>query len=175
MPTAADQNVLEALLDSYSRGNTILVNLLRALPEGGLEARAMEDSQSVAIQFSHAHQTRLFWLRQTAPDFARNLEPLFRQDGENWLPERDINRIADGLRASARAVCDAVKHHLETNQPMKGEHASYDHPILLLQHMLWHEGYHVGQIKLALKAMGFVMTDEQEEKAIWSVWRTEVW
>jgi hypothetical protein len=26
----------------------------------------------------------------------------------------------------------------------------YDHPILLLQHMLWHEGYHHGQMKLAL-------------------------
>jgi hypothetical protein len=28
----------------------------------------------------------------------------------------------------------------------------YDHPILLLQHMLWHEGYHHGQISLALTA-----------------------
>jgi hypothetical protein len=34
----ADQSLLAALLDSWNRNNTILVNLLRALPEGGLEA-----------------------------------------------------------------------------------------------------------------------------------------
>ena len=30
----------------------------------------------------------------------------------------------------------------------------YDHPILFLQHMLCHEGYHHGQIKRALKLAG---------------------
>ena len=34
--------LLEALLDSWDRNNTILMNLLRAVPEGGLEARAVE-------------------------------------------------------------------------------------------------------------------------------------
>jgi hypothetical protein len=41
--------------------------------------------------------------------------------------------------------------------------------------MLWHEGYHVGQIKLTLKAAGHIFSDEQEEKTIWSLWRTESW
>ncbi len=44
MSDATDQRLLEALLDSWDRNNTILVNVLRALPEGGLEARAMEGS-----------------------------------------------------------------------------------------------------------------------------------
>ena len=30
----------------------------------------------------------------------------------------------------------------------------YDHPILMLQLLPWHEGYHHGQIKLALKLAG---------------------
>ena len=42
MSDAPDQRLLEALLDSWDRNNTILLNLLRALPEGGLAARAME-------------------------------------------------------------------------------------------------------------------------------------
>ena len=33
---APDRRLLEALLDSWDRNNTILVNLLRALPEGVL-------------------------------------------------------------------------------------------------------------------------------------------
>jgi hypothetical protein len=44
MPDASDQRLLELLLDSWDRNNTILVNLLRAIPEGGLEIRPMEGS-----------------------------------------------------------------------------------------------------------------------------------
>ena len=46
----------------------------------------------------------------------------------------------------------------------------YDHPILLLQHMVWHEGYHHGQIKLALKVAGRPMTDEEAGPVTWDVW-----
>ena len=45
-------HLLEALLDSWNRNNTIL---LLALPDGGLEARAMEGSPSVAEMFTHIH------------------------------------------------------------------------------------------------------------------------
>lgn len=170
-----NDSVLEAVLNSYQRNNTILINLLHALPEGGLDAKALEGSQSVAVQFSHIHQTRLFWLSQTAPTLAEGLAPLFRKDGEDWLAERDPRHIEQALNQSANAICEAVKDRLHTGQAMKGENVSYDHPVLLLQHMLWHEGYHFGQIKLALKAMGYVMSEEAEEKAIWGLWRTETW
>jgi uncharacterized damage-inducible protein DinB len=79
MLDAPNQRLLEALLDSWDRNNTILLNLLRALPEGGLEAS-------------------------------------------------------------------------------------------LLQHMLWHEGYHHGQIKLALKLAGRPMIDEEAGPVTWGVW-----
>ena len=59
MSDAQDQRLLEILLDSWDRSNTILVNLLRALPEGGLEIRAMEGSPSVAELFTHIHFVRL--------------------------------------------------------------------------------------------------------------------
>jgi hypothetical protein len=48
---------------------------------------------------------------------------------------------------------------------------NYDHPILLLQLMLWHEGYHHGQIKLALKLAGHPISDEQAGPGTWDVWR----
>jgi uncharacterized damage-inducible protein DinB len=169
------ENLLQPVLDSWERNNTILLNLLKALPEGGLDARAMEGSPSIAFLFSHMHETRYFWLSKTVPELAGNLPNVFRQEGDAYLPERDPQKITAALNASAKAVADTVKDRIETDAAMKGEHASYDHPVLFLQHMLWHEGYHVGQIKLALKAAGHVLSDEQEEKAIWSLWRTEVW
>jgi len=156
-----DQCVLESLLDSWDRNNTILINLLRALPEGGLEARAMESSPSVAELFTHIHYVRLVFVSEDAPEFARSLPK------EEWVDERDRERITLMLNESAQAVRDAVKSKVETGQEMN---LHYDDPILLLQHMLWHEGYHHGQIKLTLKLAGHPITDEEAGPITWGIW-----
>jgi len=161
MSYAPDQKLLEVLLDSWERNNTILLNLLRALAERGLEARAMEGSPSVAELFTHIHYVRLAFVFEDAPEFARELPT------EEWVAESDPDRIAQMLNDSARAVRDAVKSRLETGRDMN---LHYDHPILLLQHMLWHEGYHHGQIKLALKLAGRSITDEEAGPITWGVW-----
>jgi uncharacterized damage-inducible protein DinB len=161
MSDAPDQRLLEALLDSWDRNNAILLNLLRALPEGGLEVRAMESSPSIAELFTHLHFVRLVLVFEDAPEFARELPK------EEWLAERDPGHIAQMLNDSAKAVRDAVKSRVETGQAMN---LHYEHPILLLQHMLWHEGYHRGQIKLALKVAGRPMSDEEAGPVTWGVW-----
>ena len=156
-----DQSLLKALLDSWDRNNTILLNLLRALPEGGLEARVMRGNPSVAELFTHIHYVRLVFISEDAPEFARDLPE------EEWVDERDPGRLVQMLNDSAQAVRDAVKSRVEAGQDMN---LHYDHPILLLQHMLWHEGYHNGQIKLALKATGRPMTDQEGGPVTWGVW-----
>lgn len=152
--------LLEALLDSWDRNNTILVNLLRALPEGALEATAMEGGPSIAKLFTHIHYVRLVFVSEDAPEFARDLPE------EEWMAEPDPDRIAQMLNESAKVVRDAVKGRLEAGRSMD---LHYDHPILLLQHMLWHEGYHHGQIKLVLKLAGGPITDEQAGPLTWGV------
>jgi uncharacterized damage-inducible protein DinB len=161
MLDAPDQRLLEALLDSWDRNNTILLNLLRALPEGGLEARAIEGSPSVAQLFTHIHYGRLVIVFEDALEFARDVPE------EEWAAERDRNRLAQMLNESAKAVRDAVKSRVEAGREMN---LHYDHPILLLQHMLWHEGYHHGQIKLVLKAAGRPLSDEEAGPLTWGVW-----
>jgi uncharacterized damage-inducible protein DinB len=161
MSDATEQHLLDALLDSWDRNNTILVNLLRALPEGGLEVRAMKDSPSVAQLFTHIHYGRLVLLSEDAPEFARNVPE------EEWVVERDRDRIAEMLNYSAKVVRDAVKSRVEAGRDMN---LHYDHPILLLQHMIWHEGYHHGQIKLALKLAGRPMTDSEAGPLTWDIW-----
>ncbi len=161
MPDATNQRLLEALLDSWDRNNTILVNLLRALPEGGLEARAMEGSPSIAEMFTHIHFVRLVFVLEDAPEFARSLPE------EEWAAERDPDRIAQMLNDSAKVVRDALKNGVEAGRNMK---LHYDHPILMLQHMIWHEGYHHGQMKLALKVAGLPMTDQEAGPVTWDVW-----
>jgi len=155
MARTHDQSLLEALLDSWDRNNIILLNLLRALPEGGLEARVMGGSPSVAELFTHIHYVRLVFISEDAPEFARDLPE------EEWMDEHDPDRLAHMLNDSAKAV------RVEAGQDMN---LHYDHPILLLQHMIWHEGYHHGQIKLALKATGRPLTDQEAGRVTWGVW-----
>jgi uncharacterized damage-inducible protein DinB len=161
MSNSRDQALLDALLDSWVRSNTILVNLLGALPEGGLEVRPMEGSPSVAELFTHIHYVRLVFISEDAPEFATELPK------EEWVDERDTGRIAQMLNESASAVRDVVRSKVQTGQAMN---LHYDHPILFIQHMLWHEGYHHGQIKLALKLAGHPISDEQAGPLTWQVW-----
>ena len=157
----SDQSVLAALFDSWDRNNRILINLLRGLPEGGLEARAMEGSPSIAEMFTHVHFVRLIFVSEDAPEFSKELPE------KEWVAERDPNRMVQMLGESAKTVLDAVKGRLGASRDMD---VHYDHPILLLQHMIWHEGYHQGQMKLALKMSGRPLSDETAGPLTWDVW-----
>ncbi len=165
MPDVPNQRLLEALLDSWDRNNTILVNLLRALPNRGLEARVMETSPSVTEMFTHIHYVRLVFVSEDAPEFAPGLANSLPE--QEWVAERDPDRIAQLLNHSAAVVRAAVKNKVEAGRDMD---LHYDHPMLFLQHMIWHEGYHHGQIKLALKLAGHPITDAQAGPVTWGVW-----
>jgi uncharacterized damage-inducible protein DinB len=161
MSDAATPGLLDALLDSWDRNNTILVNLLRALPESALEIRAGDDSPSIAALFTHMHYVRLVFVLEDAPEFARELP------AQEWVAAPDRARIAQMLNESAKTVRDAVRGKVAAGEPMN---LHYDHPILFLQHMIWHEGYHHGQIKLALKLAGRPLTDAEAGPLTWRVW-----
>jgi uncharacterized damage-inducible protein DinB len=156
-----DPSVLEAVLDSWGRNNAILVNLLRAVPEGGLGVRATGDSPTVAQLFTHVHSVRLVFVSEDAPEFGTEVPE------EEWRDESDRDRIAQMLGESARVVRDAVKGRLEAGRDLD---VHYDHPLLFLQHLIWHEGYHHGQIKLALKIAGRALPDREIGRGTWGVW-----
>ena len=161
MPEQLERPLLEALLDSWDRNNSILINLLHALPSGALEAKATADGPSVAELFTHIHFVRLVFVYEDAPEFARDVPK------EEWAFESDRSRVAAILNDSARAVRDAVQDRIEAGKEMNRH---YDHPILMLQHMIWHEGYHHGQIKLALKLARLPLPDGEVGPVTWGVW-----
>ncbi len=78
-----DQDLLEALLDSWDRSNTILLNLLRLVPEDAFEVKATKDSPSVAQMFTHIAYVRLVFVSEDAPEFAREMPE------KEWVDERD--------------------------------------------------------------------------------------
>lgn len=156
-----EDELLDVLLDSWDRNNEILINLLRAVPEGALEARATPESPCVAQLFTHIHYVRLVFIFEDASEFAREVPK------EEWVVELDRSRIEQMLNDSAAAVREAVKSTVKAGKDME---VHYDHPILLMQHMIWHEGYHHGQLKIALKLAGCPLTDEEAGPLTWRVW-----
>lgn len=160
-PTATDSTLLDALLDSWDRNNRILVNLIRLIREEHLDARPVEGSPTIGELIMHLHYVRLVFVLEGANEFAKELPP-----GE-WQSEHDRRRMVEMLNDSAAAVRDAVKGRLTAGQAMD-QH--YDHPILMLQHLIWHEGYHHGQIKLTLKLHGHPISDSEAGPMTWDVW-----
>jgi uncharacterized damage-inducible protein DinB len=158
--------LLEALLDSWDRNNTVLVNLLRAVPEEGMDLRVTEGSPTVAEMFAHMHYVRLLFVSEDAPE-------IFPQDPkEERAVERDREQMARKLGESARVVREAFLARFLAGRDLDER---YDHPILLLQHMIWHDGYHHGQIKLALKVAGLAFDDEEIGAVTWDVWLKKGW
>ena len=102
MSSPQDQRLLEALLDSWDRNNTILVNLLRTLPDGELEAWSMEGSprsrscSSTSTTYGSCSSSGCPRTRQ---------RPAQGRVGR----QRDPDRIARMLNDSSREVRDAVR------------------------------------------------------------------
>ncbi len=147
-----------------------MIGLLRAIPENGLSAKASSNSPSVGAMFSHVCYLRLALICESDPEFGTQHPEIVPNDDDEWLEEHDLKRITEKLNHSARVLRNALKRWVETGQSIKAGSPGYEHPILLLQHMIWHEGYHVGQIKLALKLTGRPMTDQEAGTVTWSVW-----
>ena len=162
MKTVQKHRLLDTLLDSWDRNNRVLLNLLRAIPAGGLDARAAEGSPTVAQMFTHMHHERMVSVLENAPEHAG------RVPEQEWNPERDTDRISQWLEESAGCVRDAVKGRVEADRALDQDFA---HPVQLLQFLIFHEGYHHGQIKLALKAAGCPIADAEAGPLTWDVWR----
>ena len=153
--------LLDAILDSWDRNNTILINLLRLVPADLMDLRGTATSHSLGELFTHMHYCRLVFVFEDAPDIVP-IEP----KGE-WAVERDRDRLVQKLNESCAAVRDAVRARVASQRAMDRH---YDHPILMLQHFIWHEGYHHGQIKLALKLAGQPISDDAAGPVTWSIW-----
>lgn len=159
--SASHDGLLSALLDSWDRNNTILINLLRLVPDDLMDLRGTDSSHTIGALFTHMHYCRLVFVFEDAPEIVP-VEP----KGE-WEVERDRDRLIQKLNDSAAAVREAVRSRIASGRAMDRH---YDHPILLLQHFIWHEGYHQGQIKLVLKQHGHALDDEEAGDVTWDIW-----
>lgn len=162
-------DLLEPLLDAWQRNNAILLNLLRIVPAGGLAARVFADSPTVAQLYAHIRFCRICTVFESDPAMPLTHPERLLSDEDEWRHDSDPGALELMLLESADVVTLAVSGWIGA-----GTAIAYDHPIILMQHLLWHEGYHVGQIKLALKAAGLAIADREAGPATWDVWRQRV-
>lgn len=161
-------DLTEALLESWDRQCRIVAAVAGRIDESNRKAKPSEDGWPLDYQLAHIHKVRHYWLSQFAPARAAAMDDAF---GGTWdTPIQDLDEIRSLLAQSAIAVREAVRDALSDGAGPRG---GYDHPVLFLQHMVWHDGWHVGLIMLGLRLAGQEPPEEWEEGHIWSEWRTE--
>jgi uncharacterized damage-inducible protein DinB len=166
------QTLQEALLESWDRQCQIVDNLANRITPDLLDAKSREGEFPIGEHLCHIHGTRRFWLSKVAPEFADGIPSLYtKKSEEEWIPSGDLPTIKKALAHSAGQIRHAMEHQLSDPEAQGQE--VYDHPVFFLQHMIWHEGWHVSSIMQALRAVGQEPPEEWEEPNIWGVWRTE--
>lgn len=162
---------IEALLESWIRQCRIIDNLVGLMTPELLDARPDPNGWTLGFHLAHLHGTRRYW-HMMASGLDKPVGPslyTFRSDDdENPIPSGDLSEIRTRLGESAELVRSWVADRIADGTQECG---NYDHPVLYLQHMVWHEGWHAGLIVLALRLAGYEPNEETECALIWDQWR----
>ncbi len=166
-------DLTHALLDSWDRQCQIVNSVATLIDEDNRHIQPSEDGWPIDRHLAHMHGVRRFFLSQVAPEHASSL--ISASADNQGTPLDDLDAIKACLKASEHAVRNTVEDALKSGGPMKSENVTYDNPVLFLQHMVWHDGWHIGLIFLALRLNGQEPLEEWEEPNVWGHWRTESW
>ncbi len=162
--------LLNAILDSWDRQARIVNAVAGHINEETKLLKPASDSWPIYQHLAHMHSTRKYFLGQFAEGASKALPYLFPNGWEQSIDDLDV--IREALELSAIALRNAVSDSLAKGIDKVGW---YDNALLYLQHMVWHEGWHVGLIMQALRLGGCEPPEEWEEAKICGEWRTEVW
>lgn len=158
-----------ALIEAWDRQARIVDDIAALVNESNRKQLPGEDSWPLDFQLAHIHGTRRYWLSKIDPERAKALGNSYLEDWSG--PIEDLDAIRGMLKESAKAVREVFENGVKT-----GEAGPYDHPVLFMQHMVWHEGWHVGLIILGLRTAGVEPGEEWQDEHMWQPWRgVEVW
>jgi uncharacterized damage-inducible protein DinB len=162
----------EALLESWTRQCKALDNLIGRLTPDLLKSKPSEDGWDIAFHLAHLHGTRRYWHAKAAGldgPVGATLYKNTEKEWEHWTGTTDLDEIRMRLKESQDLVHGFVADALESSSTERS--ANYDHPVLYLQHMIWHEGWHFALITLAMRLAGHEPPEEWEDANVWGVWR----
>lgn len=162
------------ILESWDRQCKILDNLASIVDESLIDAKPDAAGWTIAYHLCHVHHCRRGWLNAIDPESLKPIGRLIENDDSDlgaWT--RDVPTIRKELAKSGAAVRLMVSNHLDAES---GRVGPYSHVVEFLQHMVWHEGWHVGLIFLAMRLAGKEPEEIWEEHNVWGIWRdVEEW
>lgn len=159
--------VIDQLLDSWERQASMVASVAELLTEENRGLKANNATMTLDQQFCHIHKVRHGWLWAVSKEHEALLGSVYTNVNGQEQPIADLDEIRNQLAISAKAVRDAAEVGLKAG----GKFGPYDNALLFIQHMVWHEGYHVGQIYSGLLSSGLEPDEMWEEKHIWELWR----
>ena len=142
-------DVTEALLDSWDRQCRIVDAVMTRIDDSNKHFKPSEDGMALDEQLAHMHNTRKWFLKNVAPEIGTPLGKSYIDD--KGTPVQNLEELKGMVRASGVAIRQATDELIKKGMVKAGY---YDNPILFLQHMVWHDGWHVGLIFLALRLNG---------------------
>lgn len=158
---------MDQVVLAWEKNARIVDRLAAAVTSGDLGLSLGEGEMDAAGHLCHIHGTRRWWISQIDPDMLAGSERLYVQNGEDWEPVRDLEVIRARLPESAAQVARLYQSLMESG----AKPGPYEHPSFFVQHLLWHEGWHVGALLAILRLNGRELPEEWEEPAIWQEWR----
>ncbi|MCG9895549.1 MAG: DinB family protein [Fimbriimonadaceae bacterium] len=160
--------MLEQLLDSWDRQARIIDSLAGLVTEEVRKAQPSPDGMALDMQLAHIHHCRRGWLNSFDPARLGESGRVLVETGDGYVVIEDLDQVRAELRRSAASVRAAVQAGMESGG---GSMGPYENPILFLQHMVWHEGWHAGLLMLGLRLAGREPPETWEETHIWELWR----
>lgn len=161
--------ITQTFVESWRRQCACLNDVASLVTEDVAHVKPSEDGKPLFEQLCHVQAVRLGWFNNVTETEHTNLSWLYTEEGDNWIPATDLTEIRSQLQRSGEEIEKWLTTALPEGKPSGG----YDHPAFFLQHMVWHEGWHIGLILLGLRLAGKEPTDEWEEAHLWGRWRVE--
>lgn len=134
----------DPLLETWAINGRVVLYVLDAAAEAGLTGSGATRGRSVSEMFAHIHNVRLMWLQSAAPDLSGNLAKLEKGAAG------DKATLARALTDSASAIGQMQSRALPSGK-VKG---FKPHAAAFVGYLISHEGYHLGEIAVALQQSG---------------------
>jgi uncharacterized damage-inducible protein DinB len=156
------EELIEQTLETWRRHAEILMDLLDAVPRGGMRAVPTGSrGRDVSAQFAHLDRVRRGWLHLHATGARPKLDRI----------DKDKPPTKAQLRKALKASTKEVEQYL--GQALRG-HAKTRmfgrKPVRWLGYLIAHESHHRGQILLALKQSDKKLPEEIAVQKIWGKW-----
>lgn len=146
----------DPLLETWQINARVLLYVFDALDDAVFGLSAPAKGRSAPQMFAHLHDVRVMWL-ESGKALPEGVAKLGKQD------KYDRQALRAALDASGQGVEVMVGRAMETGKRISG---FKPHTPAFVGYLISHEGYHLGEIGVALREAGYPL-DRKTSFGMW--------